>query len=90
MINCYSLENLLESKKISQKTYDKVIITKNYIERKYNLKTIKNSEFNEIIDKINNLKISDNEKEKLKKEIYEKEILKKRKLKNKQYMIINL
>ena len=42
MINCYSLENLLQSKKISQKTYDKVIITKNYIERKYNLKTIKN------------------------------------------------
>ena len=84
MINCYSLENLLQSKKISQKTYDKVIITKNYIERKYNLKTIKNTEFNEIINKINNLKISDNEKEKLKKEIYEKEILKKRKLQKKQ------
>ena len=84
MINCYSLENLLQSKKISQKTYDKVIITKNYIERKYNLKTIKNTEFNEIINKINDLKISDKEKEKLKKEIYEKQILKKRKTLQKQ------
>ena len=76
MINFHSLENLLQSKIISQKTYDKVLITKNYIERKYNLKTIKNTEFNEIINKINNLKISENEKEKLKKEVYEKKILK--------------
>ena len=74
MINFHSLENLLQSKIISQKTYDKVLITKNYIERKYNLKTIKNTEFNEIINKINNLKISENEKEKLKKEVYEKKI----------------
>ena len=84
MINFHSLENLLQSKIISQKTYDKVLITKNYIERKYNLKTIKNTEFNEIINKINNLKISENEKEKLKKEVYEKKILKTRKTQQKQ------
>ena len=84
MINFHSLENLLQSKIISQKTYDKVLITKNYIERKYNLKTIKNTEFNEIINKINNLKISENEKEKLKKEVYEKKILKTRKTQKKQ------
>ena len=79
-----NLENLLKSHRISQRTYDKVTIMKRYIERKYNLKTIKNTEFNEIINKINDLKISDKEKEKLKKEVYEKKILKTRKTQQKQ------
>ena len=36
-INITSLENLLEEKKISKQTYDKVILGKKYIERKYNM-----------------------------------------------------
>ena len=34
----YSLKELLERKKISQKTFTKVSIVKEYIERKYNNK----------------------------------------------------
>ena len=59
------LETLLKNKKISQRTYDKVKIAKDYIERKYNLKTIKNTEYKNIIDKINSLEISDDEKLKI-------------------------
>ncbi len=84
MRNIPPLETLLKSKLISQKTYNKVTITKKYIERKYNLKTIQNTEFNEIINKINQLSIPEDEKEKLKKNIYEKEIKKKRKTQQKQ------
>ena len=59
------LENLLKHKKISQRTYDKVKIAKEYIQRKYNLKTIKNTEYNSIIQKINSLEVSDEEKLKI-------------------------
>ena len=38
----YDLKELLDRNKISQKTYTKVSIAKNYIERKYNLKTFTN------------------------------------------------
>ena len=79
-----SLEHLLKEHKISQKTYDKVIITKKYIERKYNLKSLKNLEWNGIIDKIDTLNISDKDKEKIKKEIYDKEMYKYRKKREKQ------
>ena len=47
-----TLEQLLKSKKISQLTFDKVTIAKKYIERKYNLKTVKNIEWNTIMEKI--------------------------------------
>ena len=33
-----TLSQLLQQKKINQKTYDRAIIGKQYIERKYNLK----------------------------------------------------
>ena len=82
--NDTSLEQLLKSKKISQLTFDKVTIAKKYIERKYNLKTIKNIEWNTIMDKINKLNISEEEKEKVKKDIYEKEVQKYRKQREKQ------
>ena len=65
----YDLKELLERNKITQKTYTKVSIAKDYIERKYNLKTLKNLEWNGILEKIDNLKISDSEKEKVKKKI---------------------
>ena len=49
------LEQLVKEKKISQLTCDKVKIAKEYIEHKYNLKVIKNNEWSNIIEKINNL-----------------------------------
>ena len=75
----YDLKELFEKNKISQKTYTKVSIAKDYIERKYNLKTLKNLEWNGILEKIDNLNISELEKEKVKKNIFEKEISKYRK-----------
>ena len=62
-----SLERLLKDHIISQKTYDKVLITKKYIERKYNMKSLKNLEWNGIIDKIDMLNISEKSKKKKKK-----------------------
>ena len=59
------LETLLQKKKISQRTYDKVKIAKDFIERKYNLKTIKDTEYKNILEKINSLEISDDEKLKI-------------------------
>ena len=79
-----SLERLLKDHIISQKTYDKVLITKKYIERKYNMKSLKNLEWNGIIDKIDMLNISEKDKEKVKKEIYDKEMYKYRKKREKQ------
>ena len=40
-IDLLSLEDLLEQKKISKLTYEKVDIAKKYIERKYNLIKVK-------------------------------------------------
>ena len=59
------LETLLKNKRISQNTFDKVKIAKQYIERKYNLKSIKNTEYNAILEKINSLEVSDDEKLKI-------------------------
>ena len=86
-----SLEHLLKEHKISQKTYDKVIITKKYIERKYNLKSLKNLEWNGIIDKIDTLNISDKDKEKIKKKFTLKKCINiEKKEKNKVFKIMNL
>ena len=78
------LEQLLKEKKISQRTYDKVKLAKQYIERRYNLKTVKNLEWNEIINHIDSLKICDKEKQKIKNEIYKQEMIKYRKSREKQ------
>ena len=78
------LEQLLKEHKISQRTYDKVTVAKQYIEHRYNLKTAKNLEWNEIINRINSLKICDKEKQKIKKEIYKQEMIKSRKSREKQ------
>ena len=79
-----ALEQLLKAHKISQRTFDKVTIAKKYIERRYNLKTVKYIEWNKVINKIDSLKINDKEKKKLKKEIYKKEMIKSRKSREKQ------
>ena len=78
------LEQLLKEHIISQRTYDKVIVAKNYIERRYNLQTAKNMEWNEIINHINSLQICQEEKQKIKKEIYNQEVKKYRKAREKQ------
>ena len=78
------LEQLLKEHIISQRTYDKVIVAKNYIERKYNLQTAKNMEWNEIINQINSLEICTEEKQKIKMEIYNQEMIKLRKAREKQ------
>ena len=65
MFKQITLETLLKNKKINQRTFDKVKIAKEYIERKYSIKTTKNNEINAIIDKINSLEISDEEKLKM-------------------------
>ena len=67
------LEQLLKDKKINQRTYDRVKIAKESIERKYNLKTIKNTEYNNVIEKINSMQVSDEEKEKLIQEVIHQE-----------------
>ena len=53
MLQKDNLEKLLKEKRISQRTFDKVTIAKQIIERKYNLKGAKYSEWNNIIEKIN-------------------------------------
>ena len=78
------LEQLLKEHKISQRTFDKVTVAKQYIESKYNMKTIKNLEWNEIIKRIDSLKICDKEKQKIKKELYRQEMAKLRKAREKQ------
>ena len=84
MINKVDLDKLLKSKKISQRTYDKVTIAKQIIERKYNLKNIKNLEINTIFSKIDSLDISQSQKDQIKQEIYTQESSKFRRLREKQ------
>ena len=84
MINKVDLDKLLKSKKISQSTYDKVIIAKQIIEQKYNMKNIKNTEMNQIFSKIDSLNISQSQKEQIKQEIHSQESAKYRKLREKQ------
>ena len=84
MINKVDLDKLLKSKKISQQTYDKVIIAKQIIEHKYNLKNIKNTEMNQIFSKIDSLNILPSQKAQIKQEIHSQESSKFRKLREKQ------
>ncbi len=84
MIQRANLEKLLKEKRISQRTFDKVTIAKQIIERKYNLQGMKYAEWNNIIDKINSLDISNEHKDKIKQEIYNQEVTKYRKAREKQ------
>ena len=78
MNNNPSLEELLKGKQISQRTYNKAKIAKQIIERRYNLKDVKNTEWSFIIDKINSLDLSEEEKEAIKQEILNQEFSKHR------------
>ena len=79
-----ALERLLKKKKISQNTYDKVIITKKYIERKYNLKIFKNQQWKNLMKKIDSLDISKSNRNEIKKERFNQELQKFRKAREKQ------
>ena len=79
-----TLEELLKSHKISQRTFDRVTIAKEYIENKYKLKSIINTKINDVMETINKMNISEKEKNKIKEEIYHQESLKSRKKREKQ------
>lgn len=79
----FTLDQLLKSKKISQNTFDKVTIAKEYIERKYNLKNIKNLQINSIMEKLNALNIPQSDKDKIINDFYSKESQKIRKKREK-------
>lgn len=64
-----SLQDLLKEKRISQITYDKVVLAKHYIEQKYNLKIIKKQEWKDIEERIESLNLSKSESEQLKAKI---------------------
>ena len=64
-----SLDELLKSHKISQRTYDRATVAKEYIEQKYNLKSIINTKWNEVLQKINNLNINEANKNRIINEI---------------------
>ena len=79
-----SLEILLKQKKISQKTYDRVKVAKEYIENKYNLKSVLSTKWSNILQKIQNLNINETQKMKIINEINEIESQKSRKIREKQ------
>ena len=78
-----SLDKLLKDHVITQRTYDKVKIAKEQIERKYKSKSRKNKSWNKINKKINSFKLSNEDKETIKREIFHQEIEKYRKYREK-------
>ena len=84
MIHKLTLEELLKAKKISQRTYDKAKIAKEIIERKYNLKGMQLAKWKYIAEKINSLDFCEEEKVKLKQEIFTQESSKYRFFREKQ------
>ena len=79
-----SLDTLLKSKKISQNTYDRVKIAKEYIENKYNLKSVISTKWSNIIQQIKNLNINETKKQQIINEINQIESQKSRKIREKQ------
>ena len=79
-----TLEELLKLHKISQRTFDRVTIAKEYIENKYKLKSIMNTKMNDIMERINKMNINEKEKMKKKEKIFHQEGLKYRKKREKQ------
>ena len=79
-----TLEQLIKSHIITQRTYDRVTVAKDYIEKKYNLKSIINIKWNNVIEKLNSMNISEKEKNKIIDEINHQKSLKSRKNREKQ------
>ena len=84
MMTTKTLEQLLKENKISQRTYDKVVLSKQYIERKYNFKSQKNLELKNFFSELNLSKVSQSKLDNIKKELYEKQTINYRKLREKQ------
>ena len=84
MLTEKTLEQLLKENLISQRTYDKVVLSKQYIERKYNFKSHKINEINNLIEKLNLHKVEKERINQIRKEIYEKEMINYRKARAKQ------
>jgi len=84
MLTEKTLEQLLKENLISQRTYDKVVLSKQYIERKYNFKTHKINEMNNLIEKLNLQNLEKEKINQIRKEIYEKEMINYRKARTKQ------
>ena len=57
-----SIDKLLKDNVITQRTFDKVKIGKELIERKYRSKSRKNKSWNKIMKKINTFKLANEEK----------------------------
>ena len=68
-----SIEQLLKSKVISQRTFDRVKIAKEYIEKKYRLKKEeeqeKKKDWEEIMSRMTQLNLAEDEAAKIKEEI---------------------
>ena len=79
-----SLDELLKNHKISQRTFDRATVAKEYIEQKYNLKSIINTKWNEAIGKINQLNINEKDKNRIINEIFHQESQKIRQKREKQ------
>ena len=76
MLTEKTLEQLLKENLISQRTYDKVVLSKQYIERKYNFKSHKINEINNLIEKLNLHKVEKERINQIRKEIYEENYIK--------------
>ena len=83
MLTEKTLDQLLKENLISQRTYDKVTLSKQYIERKYNYRLHKNIEMKNFIEKLYSYNINENKINQIKKEIYEKEMMSQRKAREK-------
>ena len=84
MMTVKTLEQLLQENKISQRTYDKVILSKQYIERKYNLKSKKNIELQNFLSELNSHNINQSQINDIKNEIFLNQKEKYRKMREKQ------
>jgi hypothetical protein len=69
-----TIQDLIKQGKITNKTLERVTIAKSYIEKKYSIKKIKEEikkkDWDLINSKLNNLNLSESQKEELKKTSY--------------------
>ena len=79
-----TLDQLLNENIISQRTYDKVILSKKYIERKYNIKSKKCEQLKNFFNELNSYELNQTKINKIKKEIFENQKTKYRKCREKQ------
>ena len=84
MMTVKTLDQLLKENIISQRTYDKVILSKQYIERKYNLKSKKNLELQNFLSQLNLYNIKQSQINNIRNEIFLNQKEKYRKSREKQ------